>query len=33
VSALRGCGFDFPSAFRRLAVPGGPPTVTVWVHS
>jgi hypothetical protein len=33
VSALRGCGFDFPGAFRRLAVPGGPPTVTVWVHS
>jgi hypothetical protein len=33
VSALRGCGFDFPDAFRRLPVPGGPPTVTVWVHA
>ncbi|WP_151083289.1 hypothetical protein [Nocardioides cynanchi] len=33
VAALDGCGWDFPAAFRRLPVPGGPPTVTVWVHA
>jgi hypothetical protein len=31
IRALRGCGFDYPSEFRRLAVPGGPPGLQVLV--
>jgi hypothetical protein len=31
VSALTGCGFDFPAGYRSLPVPGGPPGVRVFV--
>jgi hypothetical protein len=29
--AMQHCGFDYPGDFRRLAVPGGPPDLTVYV--
>ena len=29
--ALRRCGFDYPSDFRRLATPGAPPGLQVYV--
>jgi hypothetical protein len=33
IEALRGCGFEYPSDFRQLEVPGGPPGLRVFVPS
>jgi hypothetical protein len=29
--AMATCGFDYPAAYRRLAVPGGPPGIAAFV--
>jgi hypothetical protein len=31
IEALRSCGFDYPTAFQRLAIPGGPTGILVFV--
>jgi hypothetical protein len=31
LEAMTTCGFDYPSAYRRLSVPAGPPGITVLV--